>query len=341
MILILPCFRVGGPAENKIEMVQKMNLQEVREVIGTTCGLYNSKAFPLLMIQHEKRLARGVMKHPDVIAVYATGYPHYLPYHHGCFATTEILSHVSRMADRLKYAEGVWPCPSCVEANDHKNLRDPCGQCSLTEFKPHDIFETMPDADVVVIVNKDPTKVEADIWSIADSLGYRPPEANLRNAIRTFPQTVPADINIIALDHLLEQLYDFGASGKDWVNQRAEARILWLKPETRSLWFGLDMLLSFTGVAYKSQRLIEQLNMSRASFRRDHGELDSVLEEIRYATPALGNTDHLARIRRLIFNGAVRYGIAERYNSWGSPVSRYDSRAIHPVPQPLYLQEPL
>lgn len=291
--------------------VIKIKFTEVVGSLRRTYNFFSDKSSPERVIKEETKLSRILLgEHPYAIFTLVTGYPHYLPASRGAFGVGEIYRHVGGMLARAediarRMGENyIWPCPTCFEENDLPNLRNPCAQCEAVELKPRDVFETILDLDLFVVVRDDLSKVEQDIWDTAAKHGYHPSETDMRGTIISFPKTFPVDLNLVTEDEFYKALERYADPYADWVNQRVYPRIQWKGPETREWWFGMDMTMELRELMTREQGPIMALYDARRRFRENH-TLPEVIQGLENAPKG--------RKRRLIQYPSVREAVAERY----------------------------
>lgn len=289
-----------------------MKFSEVVGALERTYELFTDKSSPKNLLRSERRFAQTMLDElPYVSLVLTSGYPSYLPHKRGAYLVGEIGTHVGTMLEKARKISGevgedyVWPCPSCVDSNGLPNLRDRCNPCTETPMKPRDVYETLLDMDFFIVVDGQVPDVENDVWETCARHGYHPSERVMREAVMDFPGKLCVDMNIVSASDFDRALWKFANSGDEWIKQQEEARILWLKPETRTWYFGMDMGLT-TGIAgWRNPADLTRFYDALRTFKSSH-TYDQFMTGMANAPKS--------RVRRLVSMPSVQYSLQERYD---------------------------
>jgi len=196
-----------------------------------------------------------------------------------------------------------WPCPHCVATNNLPNLRDPCGPCNLTSFKPRDILRAFHDVDIQVIVDGNAEDEVGNIRSTLHAMGVPCNDESLEAVIRGAGQLFPVDVTVMSRIDYLNGLALLREPG-DWDAVRVDAIKLWLKDEKKRWTLGRDFVFSMEPLVARSVEtdVLAAFLQTRRDFLTVH-PLEDVLNQLSLLPRSHGRMMQSPEIR----NGVIRH----------------------------------
>lgn len=164
-------------------------VHELASLPNQVLHFYSNSTSPGLVLNEARRVARMLVEDtndPCIDLVFGSGYPYYAlqppatnigEFHR--FFGTDIAAKISRIQGFA------WTCPSCL-GNSTQSLKEHCGPCDQTDFRPLDLLRCLLDLDLVV-VSTSPEQTMVAVEQLLAQAGLHTPEHDL---LGTYQQTV-------------------------------------------------------------------------------------------------------------------------------------------------------
>ena len=180
-----------------------------------------------------------------------------------------------------------WPCVDCQATNGLPDLKTLCRPCKQTKFKPRDLFESLPDIDIVMVIDNSTAATERLVQSRLGELGLIQSDIDIRGAYnRTLAALMgandqakfPVDAHIWSLNtfaQAAQQLQANPARG----NVPITSRSLHAQWEDHTINFWFDFVFSLTEVGELEPQLKGIVDKTRMLLVKQLGA-DAILDII-------------------------------------------------------------
>lgn len=215
----------------------------------------------------------------------------------GSSRTTPVSLAAHRREGRIVLESDLLPCPDCIATNDFSNLRDACGPCELTPFKPRDVLRVLNDVDMQVVTDEDPEEISAYIRELIHEAGAPCNDESLEFVLRQAGIDFPVDMTVIRTDELLDGLSRL-REPSDWAAVTVEGLKLWLRDEPKRWTLGRDFVFSMEPLLTRAAdtEVVDAFLETKRAFLKAH-DPGVVLKEVANMPRAHGRLMQSPKVR--------------------------------------------
>jgi hypothetical protein len=209
-----------------------------------------------------------------------------------------------------------WKCPQCQEENNLTNLKTFCKNCNLSILKPRILFKTLPDIDIITIVDKLDENTESKIKKALQIKGYVASDTSVRQTVHDMvdvlsniitgkktSKKLPIDIHVIEKKNFLDSLEKIKSGEKISANVRS-LRSSW-ENNILPIWF--DLVFSATNLKNKADPSIENKISETLGAIKDNYGTDGLIEEIK---------NYSSRAAKILETPEILENMKHRISTW-------------------------
>ena len=213
-------------------------------------------------------------------------------------------------------SEKLWICPECQTENDLQDLKTFCKSCKLTPIKPRTLFKTLPDIDIITVVNTLDENTKNLVKEILKNSGYTPSDpavgktasemtevlSSINKGMET-DKKLPVDIHLISKKDFMDSLEKMKNGEKVSANAQS-LRNLW-ENNTIPLWF--DLVFSATNLKKNvDPRIKESVAETLRKIKETYGT-PGLINEIKKISP---------RAEKILETPEISEVLSDKINSW-------------------------
>lgn len=301
---------------------KEISIQEIVEVLELSKDAFNESNKFANYIEKELTIVSDILKKelgPSYLGSFGLGYPFYAKNKSEFFKVDEINNFITKgvqeVIDKNKNTEN-WICPGCQTKNKPTDLISVCNNCKLVgeEIKPRKILATIPDLDMLVILNEADQATLEKVQGILHSKDYKQSDISIKDSFRNTKKVLedlknnkestsklPIDLHVLTGSQFKEIASRIAKGEKS----RIKCPALHMTWENHDLQIWFDFVFSMKEIDLTSE-LREVLLKSRKMLKESWGE-DNLVDAIKNYYP---------RIQRIFETKEVEIALRDKIKTW-------------------------